>query len=71
MVCFDELYVDAGGKRICWLHASSCVFILLQSPELLKVRSEYLLNCSLGKPGMGCGGWAGRRPSKSPVCEYG
>lgn len=61
MVCFDELCVDAGGRRICWLHASSCVFIPLQSPGSLKVHSEYLLNCCLGKPGMGWRGWAGRR----------
>lgn len=63
VVCFDELCVDAGGKRIRWLRASSCVFILFQSPESLKVCAEYLLNCCLGKPGMGWRGWAGRRPS--------
>lgn len=61
-MCFDELCVDAGGRRICWLHASSRVFILSQSPlKSLKVHSEYLLNCCLGKPGMGWRGWAGRK----------
>lgn len=70
VVCFAELSVDAGGKRICWLHASSCVFILFWSPEPLKVHSEYLLNCCLGKPGMGWRGWAGRRPSLQSVSKF-
>lgn len=70
LVCSDELCVDADGRRICWLHASSCVFILLQSPESLKVHSEYLLNCCLGKPGMGWRGWAGRKWSLQSVSTF-
>lgn len=36
--------------------ASCCVFVLVQSPEFLKLYSEYLLSGSSGKPGMVWGG---------------
>lgn len=55
LVCSDDcVWMLVGREYVGFV--SSCVFVLLQSPEFLNFYSEYLLSGSSGKPGKVWGG---------------